>query len=93
MPEELIGEDGSPMNSRLHLAAHSLVECQLAVDEPKGIVAIAQQLAKLGISDHDIRHEIGRVATGQVWYMMKEGYVFDQKRYLLGLRGIVEFHR
>jgi hypothetical protein len=93
LPEEIVGKDGQPMSPRLHLSMHAIVECQLAADEPKGVVAIARQLEQLGLSRHDIRHDIGRAASRQMWYMMKEGCVFDEGRYLAELRKIVESHR
>ena len=93
LPEEIVGEDGEPMSPRLHLQMHAVVEYQLAADEPQGVAAIAAQLEQLGFSRHDIRHEIGCVVANHMWYMMKEGCVFDEKRYLAELREIVESHR
>jgi hypothetical protein len=93
LPEEIAGEDGQPMSPRAHLHIHAVVERQLAADEPKGVVAIAQELEQLGVPKHDVRHEIGRVITEHMWYMMKEGCVSDENRYLAELREIVESHR
>ena len=81
------------MSPQLHLTTHTIVERQLAADEPKGVAAIARQLAELGLSRHEIRHEIGQAVAGQMWYMMKEGCVFDEERYLHELREIVESNR
>ena len=93
LPEEIVGEDGEPVNPQLHLHMHAVVERQLAADDPKGVVAIAAELEKLGFSQHDIRHEIACVVANQMWYMTKERCVFDEKRYLMELRKTVESHR
>lgn len=93
LPDEVIGEDGEPMSPRLHLSMHVIVERQLAADEPPGVRAVARQLEKLGLSRHDIRHEIGRVVAGHTWYMLTERCEFDQQRYLADLRKLVESHR
>jgi hypothetical protein len=69
------------------------VERQLAADEPKGVVAIVHELERLGVSEHDVRHEIGSVIAEHMWYMTKEGCPFDDGRYLAELRAIVESHR
>lgn len=93
LPDEIIGEDGQPMSPNAHLHIHAVVERQLAADEPKGVVAIARELQRLGVSKHNVRHEIGAVLTQHIWYMTKEGCPFDEGRYLAELRAIVESHR
>ncbi len=92
LPEEVVGEDGEPMSPRMHLTIHAIVERQLAADDPKGVVAIARELQQLGISRHDIRHEIGRAVVTQMWQMIKEGRIFDEGQYLAELREIVQSH-
>jgi hypothetical protein len=82
LPEEIVGEDGEPMSPRVHLHSHAVVERQLAADEPKGVVAIAQQLERLGVSRHSVRHEIGAAVAKHMWYMTKEGCPFDEGRFL-----------
>lgn len=89
LPDELIGEDGEPMNPQMHIAVHVIVERQLAADEPKGVVAIAKQLEQLGMSRHDVCHTIGHAITGQIWSMQKEGRPFDAASYLAELREMV----
>jgi hypothetical protein len=92
LPEEIVGEDGEPMSPRAHLQIHAIVERQLAADEPQGVAAIAHQLEKLGVSKHDVRHEIGSVLAEHIWYMEKEGCPFDDGRYLAELRKLVRSH-
>ena len=93
LADEIVGEDGQPMSPRGHLRFHAVVECQLAADEPKGVLAIAHELEQLGVSRHDVRHEIGAVIAEHMWYMTKEGCLFDEGRYLAELRKIAESYR
>ncbi|NLS95135.1 MAG: DUF1841 family protein [Planctomycetaceae bacterium] len=93
LADEIPGEDGQPMSPLAHLHIHTVVERQLATDDPKGVLAIARELEQLGVSRHDVRHEIGAVIAEHIWYMTKEGCTFDEGRYLAELRKIVESHR
>ncbi len=93
LPDEIPGEDGQPMNPHLHLTIHTLVERQLAADEPKGILAIAGELEKLGVSRHDIRHAIGTIITNHLWHMQQEKCPFDERRYMADLRKVVDSYR
>jgi hypothetical protein len=93
LPDEIIGEGGRPMSPMAHEAIHAVVERQLAADEPKGVVAIARELEQLGVSRHDVRHAIGRVLAGHMWYMRQEMCPFDEPRYMADLRKVVESHR
>jgi hypothetical protein len=93
LADEITGEDGQPMSPQSHLHIHAVVERQLAADEPQGVLAIARELEQLGVSRHDVRHEIGAVIAEHIWYMTKEGCTFDEGRYLAQLRKIVESYR
>ena len=93
LPAPLVGADGEFSNPELHLTIHTIVERQLAADAPHGVVAIARQLEQLGLSQHDIRHEIGRAVAGQLWYLMQAGNVYDEPGYLAELQRIVDSHR
>ena len=93
LPETIPGEDGEPMNPRLHIMIHSIVERQLASNEPRGVADIARQLAALGVSRHEIRHAIALPLTEQLWAMQAEGRVFDEAEYLEQLRDIVDSYR
>lgn len=93
LPDEVVGEDGQPVSPQAHLHIHAVVERQLAADEPKGVVAVASELQQLGVSQHDVRHEIGAVIAEHMWYMTKEGCQFDEGRYLAELRKIIESRR
>jgi hypothetical protein len=93
LPDEIIGEDGEPMSPRMHIMVHTIVERQLATDEPNGVVAVATELEQLGLSHHDIRHVIGEAVACQLWYMNKEGCMFDEDWYMDDLRKTVDLNR
>jgi hypothetical protein len=93
LPEEIEGEDGEPMNPRMHLMIHVIVERQLAADEPAGIVEVGRRLAEHGVSRHDIRHEIGRAFIEQFWQMQQYGAAFDEDQYMDDLEDIIRSHQ
>ena len=93
LSEELAGENGEVMNPHLHLTMHSMIELQIAKDQPQGVAAIARQLEELGVSGHDIRHEMGRPLAEHMWHMLKEQHPFEEGWYLAELRKIVESFR
>lgn len=90
LPEEILDERGELMNPRLHLTLHTIVEKQLASDEPKGIAEIARELAARGVSRHNIRHLMATPLAEQLWAMQTEGAQFDEDEYLAHLRDIVD---
>ena len=81
------------MSPPMHIMVHTIVERQLAADEPEGVVTVAQELEQLGLSQHDIRHAIGQAIASQLWFINKEGCVFDEGRYMADLRKTVELRR
>ncbi len=93
LPDEVIGEDGQPMSPRMHIAIHTIVERQLATDDPKGIVAIAHEMEQAGMSSHEVRHAIGQAVSGQLWAMSKERRAFNSAQYFAELRRIIESHK
>ena len=93
LPDEIIGADGQPMSPRMHLSIHVIVERQLAADDPQGVVAVAEELSRLGISHHDIRHEIGRAVANQIWGIQQGEGGFDEDEYFSDLKEIVDSHR
>jgi hypothetical protein len=90
LPEEIVGENGEPMNPRLHMMMHVIVEKQLAADDPPGVAQIARQLAAAGVSRHEIRHVIAYEMTEQLWLMQSQGVLFDAETYLSHLRDVVD---
>ena len=93
LPEEILDERGEVMNPRLHLTLHTIVEKQIAADEPRGVAEIARELAALGVSRHNIRHAIATPLVEQLWAMQAEGAEFDEAEYLEQLRDVVDSYR
>jgi hypothetical protein len=90
LPREITGEDGEPMNPHMHIMIHVIVERQLAADDPPGVVAVADELAKRGVSAHDTRHEIGMAAAEQVFDAIEGKTPAGDAKYLADLREIVK---
>ncbi|MDY0169718.1 MAG: DUF1841 family protein [Thermoguttaceae bacterium] len=90
LPDEIIGDDGQPISPRLHLHFHAIVERQLASDEPKGIVAIAEEMQQLGVSAHEVRHKIGTAIAEQIYRTTQKQLPFDEAGYMADLRKIVD---
>ncbi len=86
LPDEIVGEDGQPMSPRMHIAVHTIVERQLATDEPKGVAAISRELEQLGLSLHEVRHAVGQAVASQLWHISHEARTFDADSYLAELR-------
>jgi hypothetical protein len=94
LPHQIILEDGTAINPRLHLAIHAIVERQLAADDPSGVKAVARELEQLGVSRHEVRHCIGRAVAEQMAEISDRGRPFDEEQYMQTLRLIVaEFHQ
>ena len=60
---------GTP-RGRLHATFHTIVENQLAANEPV-VVETLQRLQNEGLSRHDAIHAIGSVLAAQVYDMLK----------------------
>jgi Domain of unknown function (DUF1841) len=86
LPEEFIDENGTRWNPRLHLAMHAVVERQLAVDEPKGVVELAIRFEReKKLCAHEIKHVIAAALAEQIWAMQHEKVGFDEKQYFIGI--------
>lgn len=93
LPDEIIGPEGEPMSLRLHLTVHTIVERQLAADDPKGVAAIAKELQDLGLTPHQVRHAIGEAVAENLWWVTHKGKALDSDEYLAKLREIVAAYR
>ncbi len=92
LPEEMLDDDGNVWNPRSHLDLHAVIERQIAMDEPRGIVGVAAQLEELKIDHHEIRHLIAGPLSEQIWHMLQEKRPFNERQYLRQLRAIVQEH-
>jgi hypothetical protein len=61
------------VNPRLHIAIHEVVANQLWEDEPPEAWRAAKRLRDAGVDRHDILHQLGSVATGQLHGALTRG--------------------
>jgi hypothetical protein len=92
LPDELVDDDGNVWSPRSHLAIHTVIERQIANDEPRGIAQIARRLAESGVDHHEIRHLMGVPLTEQIWNVTHEGVEFDERQYMRDQEAIAEEH-
>lgn len=90
LPDEIPGPNGVPINPRLHLTMHILVERQLAADRPEGISKLAEKLEEKKIPNHQIRHLIGEVFAAQLYAALKDNRQIDTEAYLKELEEAIE---
>ena len=73
--------EGGETNPFLHIAMHLAIEEQLSIDQPPGIRAAVETLArKLG--PHGARHEVMECLAETVWQAQRNGAAFDNAAYL-----------
>ena len=78
--------EGGQMNPFLHLSLHLALAEQLAIDQPAGIRAEYQRLARRHASEHDALHAALECLGEVVWRSQREGGALDGAAYLECLR-------
>ena len=78
--------EGGETNPFLHLSMHLAIEEQLSIDQPPGIRAAVQELARRRDSEHDARHDVMDCLAEMIWQAQRHGTGFDNKAYLDCLR-------
>lgn len=79
--EEIKVEDGTTMNPRLHIAIETIVQSQLAKDEPPEARQVYASLLSEGTDPHEARHAIGRIFTDVVWLILGNRLTADAGTY------------
>jgi hypothetical protein len=74
------------VNPFLHIAAHAIIEAQLAADDPPETSQALQRLRRSGIDRHQAIHQIAAVMFAVMFPVLKEGKAFDMPRYRKRLR-------
>ena len=74
--------EGGETNPFLHLQMHLAIEEQLSIDQPPGIHAAVQALARKHGSMHDARHEVMDCLAEVIWQAQRNGAGFDNAAYL-----------
>ena len=65
--EEVVMEDGSRVNPRLHIAIEAAVQWQMAKDEPREVNEAYLALLGEGVDPHEARHAIGYILIQMIW--------------------------
>ena len=74
--------EGGETNPFLHLQMHLAIEEQLSIDQPPGIRAAVQALARRHDSEHAARHDVMDCLAEMVWNAQRHGAAFDNAAYL-----------
>jgi hypothetical protein len=73
-------------NPFLHLMMHVAIEEQVSIDQPPGIRAEVEALARAHGSSHDARHDVMDCLAEVIWNAQRHGSAFDNAAYLECLR-------
>jgi hypothetical protein len=88
--DAVLTADFSPESGRvnpfLHMALHHALREQLATDRPAGVARVYQRLVKRLKDAHEAEHRMLEVLVQQIWEIMREGRLADEKAYLEHLR-------
>ncbi len=74
--------EGGETNPFLHLAMHLAIEEQISIDQPPGIRAAVEALARRLDSTHEARHEVMDCLAEMIWQSQRHGAAFDNAVYL-----------
>ena len=74
--------EGGETNPFLHLQMHLAIEEQLSIDQPPGIRAAVEELARKRGSMHGARHDVMDCLAEAIWNAQRHGAAFDNESYL-----------
>jgi hypothetical protein len=74
--------EGGETNPFLHIAMHLAIEEQVSIDQPPGIRAAVDALARRHGSMHEARHDVMDCLAEMVWQAQRNGTGFDNATYL-----------
>jgi hypothetical protein len=69
--------EGGRTNPFLHLSMHLSVTEQVSIDQPRGIKAAVERLARQRQSLHEAHHEVMEALGEMVWAAQRSGKPFD----------------
>lgn len=84
LPESTIGG----VNPYLHVTMHTIVENQLAQDEPPEAAEALERLLAAGVPRHEAIHRIGNLTLHQIWRVQRERRPFDRQAYIHALKSL-----
>ena len=74
--------EGGETNPFLHMMMHLAIEEQASIDQPPGIRAAIEALARRHGSAHDARHHVMDCLAEMIWQAQRNGAAFDNAAYL-----------
>lgn len=74
--------EGGETNPFLHLQMHLAIEEQVSIDQPPGIRAAVEALARRHVSSHDARHDVMDCLAEVVWNAQRNGAGFSNEEYV-----------
>jgi len=74
--------EGGETNPFLHLQMHLAIEEQLSIDQPPGIRAAVEALARKHDSMHEARHDVMDCLAEAIWNAQRHGAPFDNASYV-----------
>jgi len=84
LPESTIGG----VNPYLHVTMHTIVENQLAQNEPPEAAEALERLLAAGVSRHEAIHRIGNLVLQQIWRIQRERRPFDRQTHVRALKSL-----
>jgi hypothetical protein len=92
-PEGAVAQDYTPergeTNPFLHLSMHLSISEQISIDQPPGIKAISEKLAKKLGSEHEAQHAIMECLGQVMWEAQREGRALSPEKYLEALQKLI----
>jgi len=92
-PEGAVAQDYTPergeTNPFLHLSMHLSISEQISIDQPPGIKAIAEKLAKKLGSEHEAQHAMMECLGQVMWEAQREGQALSPEKYLEALQKLI----
>lgn len=89
-PEGAVAQDYTPergeTNPFLHLSMHLSISEQISIDQPPGIKAISENLAKKLGSKHEAQHAMMECLGQVMWEAQREGQALSPEKYLEALK-------
>ncbi len=89
-PDGAVAQDYTPergeTNPFLHLSMHLSISEQISIDQPAGIKAIAEKLAKKLGSEHEAQHAMMECLGQVMWEAQREGQPLSPEKYLEALQ-------
>ena len=74
--------EGGETNPFLHLQMHLAIEEQVSIDQPPGIRAAVDALARKRGAMHEARHDVMDCLAEVIWNAQRHGAAFDNEAYL-----------